>query len=121
MRSSKLPFLKLLWTSFSLTPELKNVWESLDQLGEDGEPTEPGLMTLNTTLIGYIYTTKLALHHLKQPGLGCLIFTNSFAGYTDTNKASVYCASKWGARGLMQSLRAFVPERGIRINMIAPW
>lgn len=91
-----------------------------------GEPVEPDLSILNTNLIGFMYTTKLALHYFaRQPeGSGhdrCLIMTSSIAGYADHNGAPQYSAAKFGVRGMMRSLRQVLAKQQARVNIIAPW
>ena len=75
-------------------------------------------------MIGVIYTVKLAIHYLARNGEGndrVLIMTASIAGYLDQPGSPQYCASKWGVRGLMRSLRRTMPMMGMRVNIIAPW
>ena len=90
-----------------------------------GEPVEPDLSILNINLIGYMYTTKLALHYFSRqadtPGRdGCLIYTTSLAGYVDHNGAPQYAAAKFGIRGMMRSMRQVLPAQKCRVNLIAP-
>lgn len=73
-----------------------------------------------------MYTTKLAIHHLNRNPGGpdhdrCLIMTASIAGYLDQPGSPQYCASKWGVRGIMRSLRRTMPMMSMRVNIIAPW
>lgn len=95
--------------------------EVSDFLEENGEPAEPDITSVNTALIGIIYTARLALHYLNPKGPGCLVLTSSIAGYFDNTMAPVYGAAKWGCRGLMRCLRSTVPGKGIRVHTIAPW
>lgn len=91
-----------------------------------GEPVEPDLSILNTNLIGFMYTAKLALHYFAQQPDGpghdrCLIMTSSIAGYADHNGAPQYSAAKFGVRGMMRSLRQVLLKQQARVNIIAPW
>lgn len=95
--------------------------EVSDFTEENGEPAEPDITSVNTALIGIIYTARLTLHYLNPKEPGCLILTSSVAGYFDNTIAPVYGAAKWGCRGLMRCLRSTVPDKGIRVNTIAPW
>lgn len=100
---------------------------------ENGEPLQPDLKILDTNLVGCLYTTKLALHHFARqdeaPSAGaatttadrCLILMSSIAGYCEQPGAPVYGASKHGIRGVMQSLRRTAHQRGVRVNLLAPW
>lgn len=92
-----------------------------------GEPVEPDLSIVNIDLIGYMYTTKLALHYFSRQQRevsggrgGCLIYTTSLAGYMDHNGAPQYSASKFGVRGMMRSMRQVLPAQKSRVNLISP-
>lgn len=94
-----------------------------DAEGSD-EPIEPDLKILKTNLIGVMYTAKLAVHYLNRNPAGhdrVLIMTASLAGYLDQPGSPQYCASKWGVRGIMRSMRRTMPGMGMRVNIIAPW
>lgn len=96
---------------------------------QTGEPVEPDLNILQTNLVGFMYTAKLALHYFaRQRSAGgsmerdhCLIMTSSIAGYLDHNGAPQYSAAKFGTRGMMRSLRQVLPKQDARVNIIAPW
>lgn len=92
-------------------------------LTAEGDPTEPALRILETNLIGVAYTARLASFYFsKQPTQDhSLIITASLSSYIDHPFSPEYSASKWGARGLMRSLRSTGPAMGMRVNMIAPW
>ncbi|EGP83767.1 uncharacterized protein MYCGRDRAFT_76101 [Zymoseptoria tritici IPO323] len=94
--------------------------------GQDGDPVEPDLTTLNVNVIGVAYTAKLAMFYFpKQPeGEGrdrCFLVTSSISGYIDHPENPQYNTSKWGVRGLMRSLRSTGARQGMRANLIAPW
>ncbi|KAJ5652402.1 hypothetical protein N7507_009828 [Penicillium longicatenatum] len=93
-------------------------WDDSEQ---DGEPIEPTLKILNTNLVGCIYTCKLALHYLtRQPNPEkhdrCLILMSSIAGYCDQPGTPIYCASKYGIRGIMSSLRRTAHKQDVRVG-----
>lgn len=94
-----------------------------DAEGPDSDPLEPDLSILQINLKAYMYTVKLATHYFSRspPGDKCLLMTASLAGYLDQPGSPQYCASKWGVRGLMHSLRQTMPGMGMRVNIIAPW
>lgn len=96
-----------------------------DAEGPDDDPIEPDLSILQINLKAYMYTVKLATHYFSRnnspDGDKCLIMTASLAGYLDQPGSPQYCASKWGVRGLMHSLRQTMPGMGMRVNIIAPW
>lgn len=89
---------------------------------DDGdEPHKPTLRILETNLLAMIYTSKLAMHHMKRQGPHrdrCLVLKSSIMGYLDTNGSPTYGAAKHGVRGLMKVLRR---RNGLRVNIVAPW
>lgn len=98
--------------------------------GEDQEPAEPDLSTIDINLKGTLYTTKLAIHYfVKQNGQTpsekqedtCLVLIGSGAAYVDTPRGPQYPATKWANRGIMHSLRRTAFYYGSRVNMISPW
>ena len=49
-----------------------------DTTDSNGDPLPPKLNTINVNLIGVMYTTKLAIHYLKQnPAGGSIVLTGS--------------------------------------------
>lgn len=82
---------------------------------------KPEFDCLKVTLVGQMYTVKLAMHYLRHqtPQGGVIVSTVSRSGY-DCQSIPVYAASKHGMIGLMRGLRNHVPHWGIRINSIAP-
>ena len=55
-----------------------------------------------------------------QPSPASLVLLASTAGQRGEAGGSVYCASKFGLIGLMQSLAAELAPAGIRVNAVAP-
>jgi NAD(P)-dependent dehydrogenase (short-subunit alcohol dehydrogenase family) len=51
---------------------------------------------------------------------GVIINITSLAAHTGWATAAAYCASKWGAAGITQSLAAEWGSSGVRVNAIAP-
>lgn len=84
------------------------------------EPSEPNTALLNVSLVGAMYTTRLAAWYFgRQKSVDpCIILISSIMAYIDTQGSSVYSAAKHGVRGLMACLRR---KKTIRINCIAPW
>lgn len=50
-----------------------------------------------------------------------MILVASLAAYFDIPLMSSYTASKFGVRGMFHSIRPMFADRGIRVNLIAPW
>ncbi|GAA98000.1 uncharacterized protein L969DRAFT_16206 [Mixia osmundae IAM 14324] len=94
-----------------------------DVIGADGELTKPDLRTLDINLIGVLYTVKLAVYHLrKHRDAGrAIILLSSMAGFHGVPMAPMYSTSKWGVRGLLQSLTFLGAAEGFRVNSIHPW
>lgn len=92
-----------------------------DNLTPDGDPLKPEFACLKVTLIGQMYTVKLAMHYMRKqrPQGGVIVSTVSRSGY-DCQSIPVYAASKHGMIGLMRGLRPHTPTWNIRINSIAP-
>lgn len=91
-----------------------------------GQPLEPDLSIFKVDGISPLYTAKLALHYLPRQPEGperdrCLIMTASLAGYINLPGAPQYNAAKFAVRGLMHSLKLAAPEKGMRVNILAPW
>ncbi|KAK3681987.1 hypothetical protein LTR37_020690 [Vermiconidia calcicola] len=92
-----------------------------DHKDGSGDPIKPEFSCLKVTLIGQMYTVKLAMHFMRkqQPQGGVIVSTVSRSGY-DCQSIPVYAASKHGMLGLMRGLRNHTPHWNIRINSIAP-
>jgi NAD(P)-dependent dehydrogenase (short-subunit alcohol dehydrogenase family) len=92
-----------------------------DHKDDNGDPVKPEFTCLKVTLIGQMYTVKLAMHFMRKqkPQGGVIVSTVSRSGY-DCQSIPVYAAAKHGMIGLMRGLRPHVPHWNIRINSIAP-
>lgn len=92
-----------------------------DHKDADGDPIKPEFSCLKVTLIGQMYTVKLAMHFMRKQQLqgGVIVSTVSRSGY-DCQSIPVYAASKHGMLGLMRGLRNHTPHWNIRVNSIAP-
>jgi NAD(P)-dependent dehydrogenase (short-subunit alcohol dehydrogenase family) len=88
------------------------------------DPPEPDLTTVDVNFKGVLYTTKLALHHLRSSPVGQreLILVGSMSSFTSGPMMAVYSATKHGVLGLFRSIRLFPSKRdGVRINLICPY
>ncbi|KIV98821.1 uncharacterized protein PV09_09434 [Verruconis gallopava] len=95
--------------------------DSIFQLEDGDEPSEPQLRTVKVNYIGVIYTAKLAMHYFNKQDPSrdrCLILKGSLASYLDLPGGPEYQSSKFGVRGLMCCLRT---SGRMRINLLAPW
>lgn len=87
----------------------------------NGDPAKPEFECMKVTLIGQMYTVKLAMHFMRkqQPQGGVIVSTVSRSGY-DCQAIPTYAVSKHGMIGLMRGLRNHTPTWNIRVNSIAP-
>jgi NAD(P)-dependent dehydrogenase (short-subunit alcohol dehydrogenase family) len=92
-----------------------------DHKDDNGDPIKPEFSCLKVTLIGQMYTVKLAMHFMRKqkPQGGVVVSTVSRSGY-DCQSIPVYAVSKHGMIGLMRGLRNHTPHWNIRVNSIAP-
>lgn len=75
--------------------------------------------TLDINLKGMFFCCQAAVTHMKGHG-GSIINFSSQSGKKGTNHYAAYCASKFGVRGLTQSVAVeFAPDK-IRCNAICP-
>ena len=92
-----------------------------NKVNDNGDPIKPEFKCLKVTLIGQMYTVKLAMHFMRkqEPQGGVIVSTVSRSGY-DCQSIPVYAVSKHGMIGLMRGLRNHVPYWNVRVNSIAP-
>ncbi len=69
-------------------------------------PLEAHTRVIESNLIGHIHGAHVALSHFRKRGRGTLINMISLGGWLAAPYAAAYTASKFGLRGLGQSLRA---------------
>ncbi len=76
---------------------------------------------IDINLKGVFYGAQAALPYLKNSAPGsCLLNTASAAGIYGTGGASVYSATKFGVRGMTESLDAEWHEFGIKVRSLCP-
>ncbi len=75
---------------------------------------------LNINLKGLIFATKACLPLLKQQKQSFIVNTISKSGVRSHEDASVYVASKFGARGFIQNLRLELKGSGVQVIGIYP-
>jgi short-subunit dehydrogenase len=69
-------------------------------------PIESHDKVILTNLLGYLHGAHAVLPHFLRRRTGMLINNNSFGGWVPAPFAAAYSASKFGLRGLSESLRA---------------
>ncbi len=75
---------------------------------------------LDVNLRSMFLVTKAFLPSMLERNNGTIIAISSLAGKNGFANGSAYCASKFGVRGLMQSLFFEVRDRNIRVVTICP-
>jgi len=90
------------------------------------DPEAPNPIAIQVNTIGMLYTAKLAQVYFKLPSSAAtqpksLTIVSSLAAYFDIPAMAGYSASKHGARGLFRTFRPIFADRGLRINLLAPW
>ena len=76
--------------------------------------------TLSTNLTGAFVCARAVLPELRARGGGAIVAIASGAACQGYANLAAYAASKFGLRGLMQSLAAEVGEHGIKVSTILP-
>jgi 3-oxoacyl-[acyl-carrier protein] reductase len=75
---------------------------------------------IDINLKGVIICTKLVLPHMVKSGYGRIINISSGAGQRGFSGLAVYCASKFGVRGLTQSLAEEIENQDIKTYTVCP-
>lgn len=85
------------------------------------QPDKEIVDVLDINLKGVLYGAQAAYPHLKKTAPGsALINTASLAGIIGAPNMSVYCATKWGVRGMTRSLDAEWAPDGIKVAALCP-
>ncbi len=75
--------------------------------------------TMDINLRGCFLGCQAAITHMNPAG-GAIVNFSSESGKKGTTWYAAYCASKFGIRGLTQSLSAEFAPKGIRVNAVCP-
>jgi NADP-dependent 3-hydroxy acid dehydrogenase YdfG len=87
----------------------------------DEAPVEDFERVIQTNLLGTAYGSRVALAHFRKKKRGTLINVSSVVGGLGQIYSSAYVASKWGVRGLGESLRMEVAEEpGVHVCTVMP-
>lgn len=87
-------------------------------LHETSEELWDQLIDLN--LKGAFLTLKSVLPRLIERRRGTIVGVASLGGWVGQPNASAYAASKWGLRGLLESVALEVKPHGIRVCIVSP-
>ena len=84
-------------------------------------PTDEWDAILDTNLRGVFLANRAMLPSMLARGSGTIVnVSSSPGGFRGQAFAAAYCASKFGVRGLSQSLAEEVGRQGIRVHVIFP-
>lgn len=102
-----------------------DVWVNAAGVGAvgrfDGVPLAASRRVIESNLMGHLYGAHAAIQHFRETGRGLLVNLNSMGGWVGTPFAAAYSASKFGVRGLSESLRAEVADLpNVHICDVAP-
>ena len=75
---------------------------------------------VDVNMTGVFLASRAALRQMKPRGKGHILNLISMAGQRTNPGAPVYCASKFGARGLSSGLADQMIKAGIKISDINP-
>lgn len=84
------------------------------------EDTETFDLCLNTNLRGMYLCCKEALKMMLPERHGLIVNVLSIAAKVAFPNSAAYCASKWGALGLTQSLAEEVRRQGVKVTAVVP-
>jgi 3-oxoacyl-[acyl-carrier protein] reductase len=75
---------------------------------------------LNTNLKSVFLVSRAVIPTMVRQGLGDIVNISSLAGKNTFAGGGIYCASKWGLRGLSGCMAEDLREHGIRVSVISP-
>jgi NADP-dependent 3-hydroxy acid dehydrogenase YdfG len=76
--------------------------------------------TVNLNLVSPMLLVKHFLAQMKRAGGADILLVGSEAALSGAKQGAVYCASKFGLRGLAQSLRADCSDANVRVMLVNP-
>jgi 3-oxoacyl-[acyl-carrier protein] reductase len=84
------------------------------------QSSEKWVQVINTNLIGIFFCTKHVLPNMIKRRKGHIINLSSVYGKNASADSSAYCASKFGIRGLSQSLAQETERYNIKVTTVHP-
>ena len=75
---------------------------------------------LNTNLRAVFLVSRAVIPSMIQQGFVDIVNIGSLAGKNTFAGGGIYCASKWGLRGLSGCMAEDLREHGIRVSLISP-
>ena len=87
----------------------------------DEMPDEDIDLVLDVNLKGVINGVNAALPLLRETPGARIVNTASVAGIFGAPRMSIYCATKFGVRGLTEALDVELGRYGVRVTSLMPW
>ena len=75
---------------------------------------------LDLNLKGAFLALKYSLPHLLERRRGTIVGISSLGGFVGQPGSAAYAASKWGLRGLLESVALEAKPAGVRVSIVAP-
>ncbi len=91
------------------------VWKPVEEMTEADWNIQ-----MNTNLKGAFLCSQSVYRIMKQNDGGQIINIASDLAYNTTERASAYCASKWGLLGLSKTMNKEGKKYGIRVSTVSP-
>lgn len=76
--------------------------------------------TMNTNLKGTFFLTQKVFAEMQARQSGHIFFITSVAAETPFEQSALYCASKFGQKGLVEVLRLYARKCKVRITNVMP-
>ncbi|HYM81713.1 MAG TPA: SDR family NAD(P)-dependent oxidoreductase [Candidatus Limnocylindria bacterium] len=77
-------------------------------------------LLIDLNLKGAFLTLKHAVPWLAEQRRGTIVGIDSLGGLVGLPDSAAYAASKWGLRGLLESVALEVKPRGVRVSIVYP-
>ncbi|MCX6179316.1 MAG: SDR family NAD(P)-dependent oxidoreductase [Chlorobiales bacterium] len=76
--------------------------------------------TMSTNLKGTFFLTQKVFSVMEKKKSGHIFFITSIAAKTAFKSSSIYCMSKFGQNGLVETMRLYAKECNVRITNVMP-
>lgn len=91
------------------------VWKPVEEMTEEDWDSQ-----INTNLKGAFLCSQAVYKKMMDNNGGQIVNIASDLAYNTTEKASAYCASKWGLLGLSHTMNKEGKKYGIRVTSVSP-